>query len=229
MAKNKAEVRPDETPKKQYGVGTGTNRRKVDWDAVERDYRTTQMTLRELGDKHGCDHTAVKRKADKLGWSRDLGSAVRQATNAALIEATVATVATAAQQSITNTVLVAAEVNKQVILGHRSDLTKLRETAHSLLHELTVASLLAEDQEILAQVLAGSGAEPVDEARARAAVQKALSIPSRVSSIKALVESFDKLHVGERRAFGIRDESEDDPKDKPQKRVLLEFIDAQVK
>ena len=68
-----------------------------------------------------------------------------------------------------------------------------------------------------------------DEARARAAVQKALSIPSRVSSIKALVESFDKLHVGERRAFGIRDESEDDPKDKPQKRVLLEFIDAQVK
>lgn len=227
MAKPQAEPRPKKPARQPAGIAAG--RKRVDWEAVERDYRASQMTLREMGDKHGCTHGAIAQKAKKDGWSRDLTPAIQQATNAKLIEAALTTAVNGATQELTNTVLAVAEVNSRVILGHRSDLTQLRSAAHSLLHELTVSALLAEDQEILAQVLAGSGAEPVDEARARAAVQKALSIPSRVSSIKALVESFDKLHVGERRAFGIKDESEDDPKDKPQKRVLLEFIDAQVK
>jgi hypothetical protein len=127
MAKPKAEVRPKKAADK--AESTGANRRKVDWEAVERDYRASQMTLRELGAKHGCDHSAIKRKADKLQWSRDLGSAVRQATNAALIESTVTSVANKAQQGVTNAVLAAAEVNKQVILSHRERLRQMQADA----------------------------------------------------------------------------------------------------
>ena len=227
MAKPKADVRPNKTA--EQAESPVTAKKRVDWEAVERDYRASQMTLREMGDKHGVTHSAIAQKAKKDSWSRDLTPAIQQATTAKLIEAALTTAVNGATQELTNTVLAVAEVNSRVILGHRSDLTQLRSVAHSLLHELTVSALLAEDQEILSQVLAGSGAEPVDESRARAAVQKALSIPSRVSSMKALVESFDKLHTGERRAFGIQDETADEQKDRPQKRVLLEFIDAKVK
>jgi len=66
------------------------SRRYVDWDAVERDYRATQITLRELGAKHGRDHAAVARKAAKGDWKKDLTAAVGKATNAKLIEQAVA-------------------------------------------------------------------------------------------------------------------------------------------
>lgn len=102
-----------------------TSRRKVDWEAVERDYRATQMTLRELGAKHGCDHAAIARKASKCEWKKDLASAVRKATSAKLIEQAVNSVVNDRQQAVTNIVLVAAELNKQVILGHRRRLGDL--------------------------------------------------------------------------------------------------------
>lgn len=214
MANPKAEVRSDKPVRKR-----------ADWEAVERDYRTDRYTLRELEAKHGISYAEISRKSKKEGWTKDLRGAIRQATDVALLRESIEE----AQKSVTETVLVAAELNKQVILSHRNDIKATRDVTATLLHELTVASLLAEDQEILAQVLAGSGAEPVDEARARAAVQKALSITSRISSIKALADTFDKLQIAERRAFGIVEEAPDDAKDKPQKRVLLEFIEAKVK
>jgi len=100
-------------------------RRSVDWEAVERDYRATQMTLRELGSKHGCDHAAIARKASKCEWKKDLASAVRKATNAKLIEQAVTSVVNDRQQAVTTVVLAAAELNKQMILGHRRRLTDL--------------------------------------------------------------------------------------------------------
>lgn len=203
---------------------TRIKRPRADWEAVHRDYRTGKWTLRELSAKHNVSDAEISRHSKKHGWTKDLREVIKQATDAAVLSELV----TGSQNSVTETILIAAEVNKQVILTHRGDLRDLRASAASLLHELTVASLLAEDQEILAQVLAGSGAEPVDEARARAAVQKALNIGNRISSIKALADTFDKLHTGERRAFGIAEVEEETPA-RAQKRVLLEFIDAKEK
>ena len=131
-------------------------------------------------------------------------------------------------QAVANTVLIAAEVNTQVILGHRRDVAATRQVAADLLEELSRAALLAEDQEILAQVLAGSGAQPADESRARMAVQRALSLPSRVGSVKQLADTFDKLQLAERRAFGIPTDSDGAPPggESKQKRVVLEFVDV---
>ena len=95
--------------------------RRVDWDAVERDYRTDKFTLRQLEAKHGVSYAQICRKASEKKWTRDLRETIKRATdNALLLDAV-----TAAQQSATNTVLVAAEVNKRIILGHRQRLTEL--------------------------------------------------------------------------------------------------------
>lgn len=198
MAKTKAQPRPKNTADTAKGDGA-TTRRKIDWEAVERDYRTGRHTLRELERLHGVSYAEISRRAKKDGWTKDLRDAIKQATDAAVLLENVSK----AQKDITETVLIAAELNKQVILGHRTDLKSTRDVAATMLHELSVASLLAEDQELLSQVLAGSGAEPVDEARARAAVQKALSITTRIQGVKALADTFDKLQVAERRAFGL--------------------------
>jgi hypothetical protein len=80
-----------------------------------------------------------------------------------------------------------------------------------MLQELSATAMLSEHVEMLAQVLAGSGAEPVDEAKARAAVQKALSITTRIQGVKALADTFDKLQLAERRAFSLDEKGGKDP------------------
>lgn len=206
-------------------------KRRTDWEAVERDYRTGKFTQRELAEKYGISHAAVGKQSREKKWQKDLEEEIRQATNSRLVQELVSSEISKGSQEVANTVLIAAEVNTQVILGHRRDVAATRQVAASLLEELSRSALLAEDQELLAQVLAGSGAEPVDEARARAAVQKALSLPSRVGSVKQLADAFDKLQLAERRAFGIPTDGTgtglgDQPK---QKRVVLEFVDVVAK
>ena len=122
-------------------------RRRIDWEAVERDYRPDTLTLRELADKHGIDHATIARKikadraSDPGAWPRDLTAAVRDATNAKLMQAMVTSEVTKGQQEVTNAVLAAAEVNTQVILRHRTKLAEV--TAAADLAKAKVVALLA--------------------------------------------------------------------------------------
>ena len=156
-------------------------RRRVDWDAVERDYRATQMTLRELGDKHGCDHAAIARKAKKDGWQRDLTSAVRIATNARVIEEVVTKAVNNSQQDVTSTIAAAAEVNTRIIMKHRrklSDLHELVEVAKAKLEE--IGDALTDVREVATFVQA---------------------VGNLTTSTKALIEQ-------ERKSFGLDETSE---------------------
>lgn len=100
-------------------------KKKTDWEAVERDYRATNLTLRELADKHGCKLTAVNNQAKRKGWKRDLAGAVKQATNAAIIEHVTSQNVERCGRDVETVVLAMAEVNKQVLLSHRDRLTEL--------------------------------------------------------------------------------------------------------
>jgi hypothetical protein len=186
-------------------------RKKIDWEAIKRDYRTGKFTDRELEAKYGIPHETIvrartrDRKKDPASWPQDLSKAVREATNAALMTDLVTKEITKGQQNVTNTVLAAAELNKQVILKHRSDIEATRLVAFDLLKEVKDSALLTEEKELLTQILAGEGAEPRDEAQARTVVQKALAFGNRVASVKALAETFVKLQDSERKAFGLGD------------------------
>ena len=46
-------------------------RRDIDWDAVERDYRTGTFSLRELAERHRCSHSAIANFAGRHGWIRN--------------------------------------------------------------------------------------------------------------------------------------------------------------
>lgn len=177
---------------------------RVDWEAVERDFRTGKFTLRELETKHHVSYAQISRKSTKEGWQKDLRDVIRQATDVALLRE----VATEAQKDVTQTILIAAEANTQVILKHRKDIESTRKVAADLLDEVSRAAMLDEEQELLAQILAGSGADPKDEAQARALVRKALDFGNRVGAVKALAETFVKLQASERIAFKL-DEPEE--------------------
>lgn len=43
----------------------------IDWAAVEVDYRSGRLSLRELGEKHGCSHSTIANFASRHAWSRN--------------------------------------------------------------------------------------------------------------------------------------------------------------
>ena len=43
----------------------------IDWAAVEVDYRAGRLSLRELGEKHGCSHSTIANFASRHAWSRN--------------------------------------------------------------------------------------------------------------------------------------------------------------
>ena len=107
-------------------------RRKTDWDAIERDYRTDHFTLRQLESKHGISYAQISRKAKAQGWKKDLRKKIKDATDEALLQESV----TNEQKSVTATVAVAVETNLQVIRSHKSLLGDLAEDMRSARRKL---------------------------------------------------------------------------------------------
>lgn len=188
-------------PAKKAGKPTSPAKRRTDWQAVERDYRTGKFTLRELESKHGANNATISRRAAKEGWTQDLSSAIKQATNAKLIESIVAAECSSAQQNAAETVLAAAEINTRVILGHRQGLSRLTEIKGKLLAQIEQA---AENMVDLAQVIE-MVRNPDDNGvdRANDALRKAMGRSALVDDLKKLADVDEKVRKGEREAFGL--------------------------
>lgn len=136
------------------GSAPAQPRRRADWEAIERDYRTGQFSDQELADKHGnvVTRQAISKKAKEQGWQKDLTKEVRLATKAKLIAEQVAErmAGEVADQvadrvakngnATVQAVLAAAETNKQVILGHRRDIAKVRDITMTLVTALETAA-----------------------------------------------------------------------------------------
>jgi hypothetical protein len=185
---------------------TPRNPRDIDWQAVERDYRTGAFTTRELGRKHGCSHVAVGKHARNGAWTQDLRGAVRAATSAKLISATEFVPSYQRGDGSYQHGARGRGSDKAVIIAHRSDIREARDVALGLLDELRRSAMSAADKDRLAQLLVGADADPGDAAEARKLVYKALATSTRIGAIKGLVEALTKLQTAERKAFGLDDE-----------------------
>ena len=188
--------------KKDAGAAVARKRR-TDWDAVERDYRTGRFTLRELETKYEVNNSTISRRADKHGWTQDLSTAIKQATNAKLIQSIVAAECSTAQQNAADTVLAAAEVNKQVILGHRTGLLELTSVKRTLLGQIQQAAALLPDLAEVIEMVRNPADNGID--RANDALRKAMSRSALVDDLKKLADVDEKVRKGEREAFGLDD------------------------
>ncbi|EER61537.1 hypothetical protein AcdelDRAFT_0872 [Acidovorax delafieldii 2AN] len=194
-------------PKKPAGSAAPVKRR-TDWEAVERDYRTGKFTLRELEAKHGANNATISRRAAKGGWTQDLSNAIKQATNAKLVESIVAAECSSAQQNAAETVLAAAEVNTRVILAHRTGLNRLTEIKGKLLAQIEQAAENMADLAEVIEMVRKPDENGID--RANDALRKAMGRSALVDDLKKLADVDEKVRKGEREAFGLDDGGESD-------------------
>lgn len=182
-------------------------RRRVDWDAVERDYRTGKFTQRELADKYGVVHGAIGKQARAGAWEKDLTAEIRQATNARLVSELVSSEVAKSSQEVAKTVLVAAEANAQVILGHRTGLKRITSIKETLLNQIEQAAQNLPDLAEVIELVRSPDENGQD--RANDALKKALSRTALVDDLKKLAEVDERVRKGEREAFNIDAKVED--------------------
>jgi hypothetical protein len=170
---------------------------RVDWDAVERDYRTDKFTLRELASKYAITHTTISRRAEKLGWAKDLTEAIRQATNAKLVQQSVQQQCTSAHQHATDAVLAAAELNSRIIQSHRTKLAALHEMVEAAKNKVTeIADGVADIRE---------------------AATFAQAVGNLATATKTLIEQERKAHNLDADTSSSAGEA---------KRVIMDFVEA---
>lgn len=179
-----------------------TEERKIDWAAIEMQFRTSGVSVRTIAAQYGVTEGAIRQRAKKEGWERDLQEKVRVATEALLIRKGATQDVRTEQQAIE----VEAEVRSNVVMQHRGDLKRLAALRDKMIRELEHCTDNLENYEEMADTFDESGPGPsgswkVD--KENQLYRKTISRTGRIDDLKTLVDLDEKLRKGQREAHGI--------------------------
>lgn len=181
---------------------------KPDWEAIETAYRAGVMSLREIASQHGISEGAIRKRAKRDDWSRDLNAKVKERADDLVRKAEVRK-QVRSETVLSERVLIeaTAEVIATVRMEHRGDIRRARTLANALFDELEAECA---DVDALRK-LGGLMLDPDENGRYRLneLYQSIISLPERVKSMKALSETLKNLIGLERQAYSM-DEGEKD-------------------
>lgn len=181
---------------------------KPDWEAIESAYRAGVMSLREIASQHGISDTAIRKRAKKEGWSRDLAAKIQAKADDLVRRREVRTkVRTENATSERELIEANAEVIANVRMEHRGDIRRARTLANALFDELEAECADVEALRALGQLMLCPDENGRD--RLNELYHAIISMPERVKSMKALSETLKNLIGLERQAYSM-DEGEKD-------------------
>jgi hypothetical protein len=199
--------------------------REIDWERVEEEYRAGLLSLREIAGRHSITEGAIRKRAKRDDWTRDLAAKV-QARADDLVRRAEVRKNVRVGVSVTERVLI--EANAQVIAEvrstHRGDITRARVLAMAMLAELEMQTGGQEELERMAELLASPDEKGVD--KMTDLFRKVISTPGRIDSLKKVSETMKNLITLEREAYGLAtagNEGDRPPASKP-----LELTDERL-
>ena len=180
---------------------------KPDWEAIETAYRAGVMSLREIASQHGISEGAIRKRAKRDDWSRDLNAKIQQKAED-LVRKQEVRRTVRNESTLTERVLIeaTAEVIATVRMEHRGDIRRARELTNTLFDELGAQCADVSALEQLGDIMF----DPDDKGRDRLneIYQKVISLPSRVKSMKDLSDSLKTLIGLECEAYSIENKAE---------------------
>lgn len=183
----------------------------TDWEAVERDYRAGVKTIRQIAETYGVSHTAVRKRAERDSWPRDLSKKIAAEAEAlvrreAIPKERYSPGARGEQEVVEANALAIARVR----IGQRTDIKRARDVANALLQELggQVGPETVDLLEQLGELMRKPDDKGVD--KLNDLYLKIISLPGRAKTMKDLGDTLKTLITLEREAFGIDNEP---PKD----------------
>ena len=110
-------------------------KKKVDWDAMEPDYRAGVLSNYALSEKYGCTEGAIRKHAKEFGWNRKLADKVRESINENLVRGEVRSDVPPRTKD-DQVVHQAAAAGTQIVLRHRDSIARQQRIKERLEQEL---------------------------------------------------------------------------------------------
>lgn len=176
------------------------DKKPVDWERVEAQYRIGTMSLREIAEKHGITEGAIRKRAKRDAWTRDLTAKVK--AKADELVRTESVRKEYAERTEKEVVEVEAQVQARIRIGHRKDIARSRVLAMSLMEELEAQTGSAELMQKLGEIM-GDPDKSGNDKKLAEAYQKAISLGGRVQTMRSLADTIRTLVSLEREAYGL--------------------------
>lgn len=173
-----------------------------DWERIEEDYRAGVMSLREIASPYKVTEGAIRKRAKRDGWERDLEAKIHARADALVRKAEVRT-AVRADRAPTDRQIIEANAERiaQVKGEHRADINRTRTLALNLLRELEIETGDPELFERLGEIMESPDDKGQD--KLNEAYRKAISLPGRIGSMKSLAETMRIAVSMERESYGL--------------------------
>lgn len=180
---------------------------KPDWEAIESAYRAGVLSLREIASQHGISEGAIRKRAKRDDWSRDLNAKIQQKADD-LVRKREVRRTVRSESATTERVLIeaTAEVIATVRMEHRGDIRRVRKLANTLFDELAEECSDVGALSQLGEIMRKPDEKGMD--KLNELYHKIISMPQRVKSMKDLSDTLKTLIALEREAYSIK---EDEP------------------
>lgn len=174
----------------------------VDWEAVEREYRAGLRSLRDIGAEFGCSHTAIQKRADAEGWTRDLSAKIKAAADAKVAKAEVAKeVSVETKIAERQVVEVNAAMLADKVLNQREDIRLARATVQKLWAAVDVEIDKTDELKILGDMMAAPDENGID--KLNDLYHAAIGLPQQIKNVKLLADAIKVLIELERKVLKI--------------------------
>ena len=175
-----------------------------DWEKIEFAYRAGVLSLREMARPYKVTEGAIRKRAKRDGWVRDLRAKIDARAEELVRKAAVRNEVRKGQEATERQVIEAnAEQIAKVRSEHRGDVGRLRSLGLTLLSELEGQSASLEDLSNLGELLRAPDENGLD--KLNDVYRKIISTPSRVDSAKKVAETLKHAIGLEREAYGLDD------------------------
>ena len=178
----------------------------TDWERIEAEYRTGQLSVVEIGRQNGVSHTAINLKAKKFGWTRDLSEKVRRHVAAKLAEPELSAELSNEKPKLSTAreseaVEIAAARGVEIVRQHRKDIGRQNEMVRRLVSELEESTI--QNDEIVEAIDQDTASDKNNIRRQN--MRRAVALPTRANVMKDLAGAAKILIELERRAFSLDD------------------------
>lgn len=183
-------------------VPQGAEKPAPDWERIEAAYRSGLLSLREIAAPFKVTEGAIRKRAKKEGWERDLGAKIKAKADALVRkEAVRSEVRSADAATERETIEANAQAIARVRLEHRGDIRRGRALVLALLTELEAETRDPGALDALGELMRKPDEHGTD--RLNDLYRKIIALPSRVESAKKLSEALKNLIGLEREAWGL--------------------------
>jgi hypothetical protein len=176
--------------------------KKPDWELIETDYRAGIRSLRQIAGDHGITEAAIRKRAKRDCWIRDLNAKIKVRTDYLVRRAAVRSEVRTETVGEREIIEASAQLRSATTLRQQRNLARYAETADTMMSLLGV--VVADLDSFKAAVKLMASGDP----EGAVALKNAIALPTLTATLDKGISAVAKLYTLERTILGIKSDED---------------------